>query len=307
VARDLTQRVAQRTEGGAAGTAVATQDQPQPTIYQLIEQQKSEIARALPKHMDADRLARVVVTCLRQNQGLLNCTPQSLLGALMLSAQTGLEPGPLGHAYLVPFGREVTWILGYKGIVELFRRSGKGKSIAAREVYANDFFEYEYGLNERLVHRPYMGDGQRGEIIAFYGVAHFLDGGHHMHVMTKAEVDAHRERSRAKNSGPWVNDYVAMGRKTVIRVMAPFLPLSIEAAAAIASDEKVRTDWQAGQDMLSIEPPPQREPDADPVTGEVLEGTVASDAMTAPDAPVDETGGASPDDPEWPTTATIPS
>src|SRR5436309_12826592 len=73
------------------------------SIYQLIEAQKQEIARALPKHMDADRLARVAITTLRQTPRLLECTPQSLLGALMLSAQLGLEPGPLGHAYLVPF------------------------------------------------------------------------------------------------------------------------------------------------------------------------------------------------------------
>lgn len=296
----------QVTERAADQPAQAPQ---QATIYDLINQQRSEIARALPKHLDADRLARVVVTTLRTNPALLECTPQSLLAALMLSAQLGLEPGPLGHAYFVPFWnnnaevvddrgrkvkqrvREVQWILGYKGIIDLARRSGQLKSIEAREVCEKDEFDFSYGLDEHLDHKPYMA-GDRGKIVAVYGIAKFKDGGHYLLVLSKADVDAHRARSKAKDSGPWVTDYPAMARKTVIRAMAPFLPLNVETLQAVAADERVHRDAVPDLEALPaplLELPPG--PAVNTVTGEITSGSV--DGAVAQDPPADmdpETG-----------------
>lgn len=227
------------------------------SITDLINSQRAEIARALPKHMDADRLARIALTSMRTTPQLLECSQQSLLGALMLSAQTGLEPGPLGHVYLVPRRikgqMECQWMLGYKGIIELARRSGKIVSIEAREVCENDEFSYAYGLDEQLEHKPFMG-GERGPIVAVWGLAKFKDGGHYFLVMSKADVDAAKGRSDSAKSGfgPWVTDYAAMARKTVIRRMMPFLPLSAEQATMIAFDERVNTRVDA---HLLDEPP----------------------------------------------------
>lgn len=227
------------------------------TIAQLIDRQRTEIQRALPKHMDADRLARIATTVIKTTPKLLECSASSLLGSLMLSAQTGMEPGPLGHAYFVPRKikgvQECQWILGYKGIIELARRSGKILSIEAREVCERDEFEYSYGLDEQLVHKPYM-DGDRGPIVAFWGLAKFADGGHYFLVMSNSDIEKARARSDAFKAGfgPWVTDYAAMGRKTVIRRMAPFLPLAAEQAQVIAHDESVHT--RIGPEM-SADPP----------------------------------------------------
>ena len=87
-----------------------------PPTAQLIEQMKPEIGRALPKHLSPDRMARIATTVLRQNPQLARCTPESFLGALMTASQLGLEPGPIGEAYLVPFGNAVTFIPGYRGL-----------------------------------------------------------------------------------------------------------------------------------------------------------------------------------------------
>jgi recombination protein RecT len=222
-----------------ARNAVAkTADNP-PTIAQLLERLKPQIARALPRHMSAERITRIALTTLRTNEKLQQCDPASFLGAVMLSAQLGLEPGPLGHAYLVPYGREVQFIIGYKGILDLARRSGEIQSIEAREVCENDQFEFSYGLEPVLTHTPARED--RGKPTWYYGVAKFKDGGYYFDVMSIEEVEAHRNRSKAKNAGPWVTDYSAMARKTVIRRMAPFLPLSVEAASAVATDEATAT------------------------------------------------------------------
>lgn len=208
----------------------------EPTVLQLLEQLRPQFARALPKTIPADKFVRIVMTTYRTgNFG--NCDPNSFIAACMLSAQLGLEPGPLGHAYFVPYKREVTFIIGYKGIIDLARRSGALKSIEAREVYENDLFEYEFGLDPVLRHKPAEGD--RGQLTHFYGVAHFKDGGHYFEVLTVAEIEKFRKRSAAGDRGPWKTDYVPMGRKTVIRRMAPYLPLSTEAARAIEADEGI--------------------------------------------------------------------
>lgn len=264
------QALANRASGGLS---------PAKDIHTLLERMKPEIARALPKHMNAERLARIALTEIRRNPKLLECTPESLLGAVMLSAQLGLEPGPLGHAYLVPYGREVTWILGYKGIIDLAHRSGRLESIEAREVYEMDTFEYAYGLEPRLHHVPSM-DPIKGELLAFYGVARFKGGGYYFTVMSIPEIEARRKRSAAagRNSGPWVTDYVAMGRKTVIRAMAPYLPLSVEIAQAIAQDESVHTEITPDMsDVVDVtgyqvkdDAPDEYPADVDTTTGEMF-------------------------------------
>jgi len=220
------------------------------TIFDLIERQKEQIARALPKHITAERFARIVLTQIRTNAKLLECDQQSLLGAIMLSAQLGLEPGPLGHAYIVPYGREATFIIGYKGYLDLMWRSGKLLSLAVHEVCENDEFDFEYGLEERLRHKPALRN--RGEVIGYYLVARYKDGGHFVYWMSREDIDKIRQRSKAANSGPWATDYDAMARKTVVRQAARWMPLSIEVQRALAFDESSPTDID--EDMLAQQP-----------------------------------------------------
>jgi recombination protein RecT len=233
----------------AAQTQALATRAPASTVLSVFQDAavKARLGVALNSHpaLSLDRFMLVAGTECSRNPRLLQCTRGSFLQALEMSAHLGLEVGgPLGHFYLVPFKNnkrggqlEVVPILGYKGIIVLARRSGQISDIAARAVYAEDYFEWEYGLEDGLVHRPAMGK-ERGELVAFYGIARFTNGGRQMLVMSKAEVDSFRGRSRASDDGPWKTDYAAMGAKTVIRRMAPFLPLTVEAATAIADDEE---------------------------------------------------------------------
>lgn len=244
-----------------------------PTVRDLIEKQKPQIARALPAHMDPERFTRIVLTEIKRTPKLASCTPASLLGAMMLSAQLGLEPGPLGHAYFVPYGNEVQFILGYKGYIDLARRSGNIESIIAREVCEGDHFVYEYGLAEKCEHRPALTG--RGKPYAYYAIARYRDGGQTFLVMSRDDIEKRRQRSKAKNNGPWQTDYDAMAKKTVIRAMASFLPLSIEAQRATANDGQVaHFDGHASDgDFIDVEP----------IDDELPETTGAIDA-TASDA-----------------------
>jgi recombination protein RecT len=235
-----------RSNGNAPGTDVATSTGGRGTVAALIEAQKGEIARALPKHMDPDRLARIALTVIKQTPALQRCDTTSLLGALMTCSQLGLEPGPLGEAYLVPYGDKVTFIPGYRGLIKLAWQSGRLLSISADVVHANDDFDYEYGLTPKLRHKPTLTD--RGDVIAVYACATFKDGGNAFVVLSRSDVEAIRNRSRAGKSGPWVTDWDAMARKTAVRQLARWLPMSTELQAfqtAAAMDDSVRSDYTA--------------------------------------------------------------
>lgn len=221
------------------------QQQKVKTIRDLLERAKPQIALAVPKHLTPERLLRVGMTAIQRTPKLLECDPQSLLASLMQCAQLGLEPdGILGHAYLVPFKNnkrggilEAQFMVGYKGLISLARRSGEVQSISAQVVYVNDEFDYCYGLDEKLYHKPAMGE--RGRPIAAYAIAKFKDGGHAFEVMTYDEIEAIRKRSKSSDDGPWVTDWPEMARKTPLRKLAKYLPLSIEFQRAAALDERV--------------------------------------------------------------------
>src|SRR5262249_27161008 len=153
---------------------------------------------------------------------------ESLLGAIMQSAQLGLEPdGLLGHAYLVPYGKTCQLLVGYKGMLQLTRRSGQISTIQAHVVHAEDTFEFWFGLDPKLKHVPSDKENP-GALIAVYAVAKMKDASIQFDVMRKREVDAIRARSRASNEGPWVTDYEEMAKKTVLRRLCKMLPCSIE-------------------------------------------------------------------------------
>jgi len=213
----------------------------QKTIAGLLEQMKGEIARCLPSHITPDRMTRIALTELRKTPKLQECDPMSFIACIMLASQLGLEPGVMGASYLVPYfnkaaGKyECTFIPGYRGFLQLARRSGQISSLIARAVYSNDIFSYKFGLREDLIHEPAMKN--RGELIAFYAVALMKDGGHQFEVMSKEDIDVIRNASPSKNSGPWVTHYEEMAKKTVLRRLFKWLPCSTEMQKAVSLDE----------------------------------------------------------------------
>jgi recombination protein RecT len=233
------------------------------TINNLFEEMKPAIAQAIPRHMTPDRLLRIATTAIRTNPKLKVCTAESLLGSVMQCAQLGLEPSILGHAYLIPYRNkkkdekgnefyvdEAQFQIGYKGLIDLARRTGDITSITAHAVHKNDTFEFEYGLNEKLRHVPKV-DGERGAVYLYYAYAKFKDGGHSFLVMTKTDIERHRDMySKSKKYGPWVDQFDEMAKKTVIKALIKYMPISVELQRAVAQDETIKTDVSA--DMTDV-------------------------------------------------------
>ena len=272
---------------------------PKEQIAYLLNQKKGELAKMLPKTLSIDRLLKVAQIAATTTPALAKCDVPSLVGAIGQCAQMGLEPNTvLGHAYLVPFntkrkdasGQErwvnsVQVIIGYKGLIDLARRSGQIVSIAAHEVCENDKFELVYGLDEKLNHTPAMGE--RGNVIGFYAVAKLKDGGYSFEFMSVHQVQEIMKATQSKGKyGPWLEHFIEMGRKTVIRRLAKYLPLSIEFQTAVALDNQAeggkdqKLDTIDGEFMLvQDDDAPQGDSGvrADPDTGEI-QGTLSNKA-----------------------------
>jgi recombination protein RecT len=208
------------------------------------KERKAEIARVLPNvGITAERITSVMFNAFSTTPKLLECDPVSLFKSLIQCASLGLEPNTaLGQAYLIPFKNtkenrtDVQLIIGYKGFLGLARRSGELQSISSQCVYEGDDFDFELGTSEHLKHVP-KGETDTKKITHAYAVAHFKGGGYAFEVMTKSQVDKIRSGSKAGNYGPWKDHYPQMARKTAIRRLMNYLPLSIDdMARAVAID-----------------------------------------------------------------------
>lgn len=223
-----------------------------------------QLKKALPKFLDTDHFVRSAISEFRLNPALQECSVPSVLGYFMQAAMCGLEPSSvLGQCYPVPFNnkktgqKEVQYILGYRGMMSIARRSGDLARIEAHIVHENDEFDLSYGLNPNIEHKPFI-DGDPGAVRGAYCVVWFKDGTCQYRFMPKAEIDRHRRRSKASSSGPWVTDYEEMCMKTVFRSMFKWLPISLEAASAIGRDDSVaryenKANAESADDLIEID------------------------------------------------------
>lgn len=225
----------------------------------LSDQFKKQLALAVPKHLNADRMARIAATEVRKNKALLNTEPTSFLGSVMQAAQLGLEPGSaLGQAYLVPYGNQCQLIIGYKGMIDLARRSGQVLSLNAYAVREGDDFNFQLGLKPDIHHVPRLeADRIKKPITYVYAVATLKGGGYQFEVMSRAEVEAVRAKAKSKNI--WNSYFEEMAKKTVIRRLFKYLPVSIEALEITNADakreagEKVEPDDVINIEAVSVE------------------------------------------------------
>ena len=219
------------------------------TVVELLQSPKmlAQIRMALPKHITPERLARIALTQLRQTPRLMQCTRESLLGAIMECAQLGLEPGTLGQCWLVPYGKEATFILGYRGMAQLAWRSSLIASISARAVFEGDVFAYDFG-SDKIEHQP-SGDTDPAKLSHAWAAVHTTNGGRLWDVMTRSEIDKIRTRSAAGKSGPWVTDYAEMAKKTVLRRLFKLAPLSPELQTAMVLDDAADQGISQGLDF----------------------------------------------------------
>jgi|HigsolmetaAR206D_1030411.scaffolds.fasta_scaffold05783_4 recombination protein RecT len=241
------------------------------------------IKSIVPKHMTPERLARITLTAISRTPKLAECTPASIVGAVMNCATLGLEPNLIGHAYLVPFWNskakvmECQFQIGYKGYLDLIRRTGDVSKVFAETVYENDLFVYVKGEDKRMLHIPFdqlhllenfvprkeggfldlmleaaiaeikkRDPRDQGKPVRYYSAYRLKDGSFDFVTMTYEQVLAHAKRfSKNKDkqtgelTGTWVDHFDAMAKKTCIKEMAKLMPISIEIQEKLTTDEAI--------------------------------------------------------------------
>lgn len=210
------------------------------TVREMLS--KVDLSSALPDpRVTAERFMRVSMTTLQRTPKIAECDPRSIVACVVESAQLGLMPdGLTGEAYLVPFGKKCTMIIGYRGLLKLARNSGEIKSLSVEPVYEGDDFKFWLGIKPNIHHVPNPDTDDRedpSKLTHVYAVAHLRDGGVQFKIMSRGEVDRIRKRSRSGSNGPWVTDYVAMACKTVLRQLCKMLPVSTQVMRAVTTDE----------------------------------------------------------------------
>lgn len=287
---DLRGRVAAKAAGGngqTSGGTLAVAEQRGPlTIVEHIRSMKEQFAMAMPKGAEAEQLVRDAITAVRTTKNLDRCDSQSVLGALMTTAQLGLRPNVMGQAFVLPFwdsnfqtvdesgrprkgGYRAQFVPGYKGLVQLAYRHPLVTTVIGRTVRDGDHFDVDFGLADKLEHKPALDpDAVPGEDTHYYAMWKG-DGGHGFWVMTRGEARAYRDKYASRNKegkivGPWATDdgFPGMAIKSCLRQLSKWMPASTELVAAVAADGQVRTDLT---------------PDALPTDPDVIDGHVVDD------------------------------
>jgi len=242
---DFKAELAKRAEGNLETKPKLKKGMAIPDMIKIME---PEIKKALPSVITPERFTRMALSALNNTPKLQECSQISFLAAMMNAAQLGLEPNtPLGQAYLIPYKNkgklECQFQIGYKGMIDLVYRNEQVQTIQAQIVYENDFFEYELGLDSKLIHRPALAD--RGEMLLVYALFKLKNGGHGFEVLSKDDVIKYAERySKGITSeySPWKSNFEDMAKKTAIKRVLKFAPLKTDFLRAVATDETIKTE-----------------------------------------------------------------
>jgi len=214
---------------------------------EILIQRQDQISNACPENINIARVITFMNLAIAGKPGLRNCTRLSFLKSLVECVALGLEPNtPLNHAWLIPYGNECKFQVGYQGLITLAYRSDRIDTIMAEPAYKDEPFVHEKGLNPIIEHQPNY-DVERDEHTLEYVYAYaYLKGATRplYVVMPKKELDTYRARSKAGNAGPWGTDPIWMYKKTAIIQVCKMLPKSADDQQlhqAIAADQTGKT------------------------------------------------------------------
>lgn len=242
-------------------------------VRQKIENNKAAIIASLPEGINIKKFERDLHTAVSATPKLKECDPFSVLSALVVSAQLGLTPNnaQLGEAWVIPYGNKAQFQLGYRGLLTLAHRNPKVSSCFAKEVHENDNFEIDLGTGY-VKHNPNI-KGASGKTIGYYAVLKLSDGTQQAEYMSKEDMEAFRQKY-VKASDAWKNSYDSMAKKTILKKVLKYAPISVEFQRALAQDGAIRTEKETGQVSKDLMDEPTQPYD---VEAEVVEETVKAE------------------------------
>lgn len=214
----------------------------------MLEQMKPQIAAALPKHLNADRMARIALTEFRKNPEIAKCDPMTVIASVVIAAQLGLEPGVMGQAYLVPFKGTCTLIPGWQGYVDLVSRAGRA-SVWTGAVRNGDDFSFAYGSSPHVEHTPKDGGDDDAPFTYVYAIGRIRAAEWPViEVWSRAKVEKHLRRYNRVGDRHYAkaneNNLEMYGRKVALLQVLKYMPKSVELQMAASLDSAAETGTQ---------------------------------------------------------------
>lgn len=240
-----------KLKAATAGTQVASKE-PQ-TFPQFLKVYGGEIARALPKHLNADRMGRIALTEFRKTPKLADCDPRSVFAAVIMLSQLGLEPGVLGQGFLVPYGTECQAIPGWKGLVDLVTRTGRA-TVDAQSVYEGDEFDWQKGTDPYIRHKESgIEPEHRADFKYVYAVG-WVKGAQYpkFEIWTRDRVVKHRDRFNKVGKKHYSFEHFEQyAKKVVLLQVLKYMPASPELQTAIQLEHATERGSQ-GIDLSNV-------------------------------------------------------
>jgi recombination protein RecT len=219
----------------------------------MLEKMKPQIAMALPKHLNADRMCRIALTEFRRNPKLAECDPTSVVACVVMSAQMGWEIGVDGAAYIVPFGKTCTLVPGWKGYVDLVSRAGRA-TVWTQAVREGDTFNFQYGSEPRIAHQPGAETDDDSPFTHAYACGRVKGAEQSViEVWSRAKVLKHLKRYNKVGNAHYAlqneNNLEMYGRKVALLQVIKYMPKSVELQVA----KELEYSAEAGAQTITID------------------------------------------------------
>lgn len=228
--------------------------QESPTLQQLLS--SAGIKRRFEELLDnsAPSFISSILTIVRSNSKLQDCSPNSILSAAGIAAALKLPINPsLGLAHIVPYksknGMQAQFQLGYRGYIQLAMRSGQYRTLNSGAVCEGQIKEIDFVTGEII-----RGEKISDNVVGYVAFMELINGFRKSLYMTTEELQAHAEKysqsyaydlRSGKKSSVWSTNFDAMAKKTVLKkLLSTFGVISIDQqsialATALQADQAV--------------------------------------------------------------------
>ena len=218
--------------------AAATGEPPKNPVVafsNFMDKLKPQMALALPKHLTADRMARLALTAFSTSEKLQQCEPKTIAASIMTAGQLGLEPGVNGAGFLVPYGRTCTFVPGWKGLVDLVSRSGRG-TVFTGVIFKDQEYTYTDGARRDLVIHNETDLDDPEDITHAYSVGWVKDATMPIIELWRVtKIRKHRDKYNKQGTKHYsYRDWEMYARKIPLLQVLKYMPCSIEVQNAIA-------------------------------------------------------------------------
>jgi len=214
-------------------TEVKTQG-PVASFSSFMDKMKPQLAKAIPKHLTADRMARLAVTAFSTSPKLQECDPMSIAASIMTAGQLGLEPGVNGAGYLIPYGRTCTFVPGWKGLVDLVSRSGRG-TVFTGVIFKDQQYTFTDGARRDLIIHNETDLDAPEDVTHAYAIGWVRDSSMPViELWTVGKIKKHRDKYNKVGKAHYsFRDWEMYCRKVPLLQVLKYMPCSVEMANAI--------------------------------------------------------------------------